>query len=365
MNNTVKSFEPDEYEGTVIIDQSGIFDYNNSTIWAYNKSAVKVKAKGVTLRNARIEVLGGKSYAIESDFTDLILENVEVRGNIRGIPSEPENWDLPSLISLGEFAPDCENIFYININVPVECSIINSLYGVEIFPVNLKKGENSVKITVSPIKENTILYGEIFIKSLVKRRICINGKAVADAPQIKQSDVPALKKGQRISIDEYINSTLKFVFEKKSVRKNMDIDGYAFLLGENGKAFCDSDLIFFGNPDSGNQAVTIGGDSNTPEISVNISKINSKYAKIAVCFAIYSEEDNSLNFSLVDSPAIKIFRNQKEIYKFSLDSLNIEKTVVSVELYKYKNQWKMNCIGSGYKDGLKKLCESYGIEVDD
>lgn len=358
-----KSFESGEYEGTLIIDKSGTVECNNSTFWAYNKNVVKIKASGVILKNARIELLSGNACAIDTDFPDLILENVEVKGNIKGLPFEPEIWSVPSLISLGEFASDCENIFCINIDVPVECHIENTLYGVEISPLNLKKGANSLRIAISPMRSNTILYGEIFIKSAVKRRIYINGKAVGNAPQIKQSDIPALRKGQRICIDEYYHNNLRFVFEKKSVRKNMDIDSYAFCLGENGKAYCDEDLIFFGNICSKDNSVKTGGDSQSPEVFVSLSKLDSRYSKIAVCFAIYGD-DSLLNFSLVDSPAVRIFSGEEEIYKFSLDSLNIEKTVVAIELYRYKNQWKMNCIGSGYRDGLKKLCESYGIEVD-
>lgn len=369
METISKSFESGEYEGTVIIDKSGIVECNNSTFWSYGKTTVKIKASGVTLKNARIEVLGGNVCAIETDFPDLVLENVEVRGNIKGMPSESENWNLPSLISLGEFAPECENTFYTSITVPMDCIIINNLYGVEISPLNMKKGSNQIKITVSPMRGNTILYGEIFTESKVKRRICISGKAVENAPQRKQtppvteSNVPVLKKGQRILIDEHFLNTFRFVFERKSVKRNMDIDVYTFLLGENGKAFCDEDLIFFGNTCSKDNSVQTGGDSKSPEVSVSLSKLDGRYSKIAVCFAIYGD-DSSLNFSLVESPVIHIFTNQNEICQFPLENLFTEKTVVAVELYRYKNQWKINCIGSGYRDGLKRLCESFGIEVD-
>lgn len=369
METISKSFESGEYEGTVIIDKSGIVECNNSTFWSYKKNTIKITASGVTLKNARIEVLGGNANAIETDFPDLILENVEVRGNIKGLPSEPENWNLPHVISLGEFASECENTFYTNITVPVDCNIINNLYGVGISPVNLKKGSNTIKITVSPMRSDTILYGEIFTQSTVKRRICISGKALENVPQknqnppVPESNILVVKKGQRILISEKFQHELKFVLERKSVKRDMDIDGYAFLLGENGKAFCDEDLIFFRNPSSKDNSVKTGGDSKSPEISVTLSKLDSRYSKIAVCFAIYGD-DRNLNFSLVESPVLHMFANQNEICQFRLENLFNEKTVVAVELYRYKNQWKINCIGSGYTDGLKRLCESFGIEVD-
>jgi len=380
MNDFSKFFEPSEYEGTIVIDRPGIVECSNSTFWANGKNVIEVKSSGVTIRNARIETVGkGGGFAIKTDFPDLILENVEVKGIVKGLAPESEIWKLPSIIPLGVFAPDIKNEFTVIIDVPQDCVIINDIYGLEISPMNLKKGSNSIKLSVSPMRGNTILYGEFFIKSVVKRRICISGRASVDfenfrspekisfsyhEPDIQNDNIISLKKGQRINIDEYSGNTLKFVFERKSVRRNMDIDGYSFLLGDNGKAFCDEDLIFFGNPSSEDNSVKISGDSNIPEISVNLSSVDSRYSKIAVCFAIYGK-DSTINFSLVDSPVIRIFSGKEEIYRFNLEALSIEKTVVAVELYKYKNQWKMNCIGSGYRDGLRKLCESYGIQVDE
>lgn len=368
MDNIIKNFNSGEYEGTIIIDRSGIVECNNSTFWANGKSVMIIKASGVTIRNARIEAGSKGGFAIETDSPDLILDNVEIKGNIKGLPSESENWNLPSVINLGDFPSDCENVFFIEITSPVNANIINDIYGLEISPAQLQKGKNNIKITVQPMKNNTIIYGEIFIKSTVKRRIYINGKSSDNANQIKQNtsapDIPYLLKGQRINFDQYCKNNMKFVLEKRSSRKNMDLDGYAFMLGENQKTFCDEDLIFFGNPVSKDNSVKITGDSNTPSIEVNLTNLNNKYKRISICFAIYGN-DNSLNFSLVDSPVMRIFSDQKEIYRFRLENLNVEKTVVSAELYLYKNTWKLNCIGSGYKDGLKKLCESYGVEVND
>lgn len=363
MEETIKSFDvkKDEYKGTLTIQKSGIYELSNSIIWSYKKSTIKVTAKGVTLKNARIVVIDGEGYAIETDFPDLILENIEVKGSIKGLPSEPENWNLPPVISLGEFKSESENTFFRNIEVPADCNIINNIYGLAISPMNLKKGNNQIKITVSPMHVNNILYGEIFIQSKVKRRICISGKAVKDIP--KNNNIPVLKKGQRIIIDEHFNGDFRFVFERKSVKRNMDIDAYVFLTGENKKAYCDEDLIFFGNPCSKDNSVKTGGDSKSPEVSVTLSKLDRKYSGISICFAIYGD-DRNLDFSLVELPVIHIFSNRNEICQFPLENLLDEKTVVAVEIYKYKNQWKLNCIGSGYRNGLKRLCESFGIEVD-
>lgn len=362
MEEKNKSFDikKGEYKGTITIQHSGTYELNNSIFWAYNESAIKITAPNVILKNARVEVIGKNGYAIETDFSDLMLENVEVKGKIKGLPSESENWNLPSLISLGEFASETENTFFKSLEVPENCNIINNIYGVTIYPMNLKKGSNQIKITISPMHSNNIICGEIFIQSKVKRRIYINGKAVKNAP--KKDNVYFLKKGQRIIIDENFNGDFKFVFESKSIKENMDIDAYVFLTDENKTVYNEDDFIFFSNPCSKDNSVKIGGNSKNPEVSVILSKLDKKYSRISICFAIYGDNKN-LNFLLAESPVIHIFSNQNEISQFPLENLHDEKAVVAFEIYKYKNQWRMNCIGSGYRDGLKKLCQSFGLEL--
>lgn len=53
----------------------------------------------------------------------------------------------------------------------------------------------------------------------------------------------------------------------------------------------------------------------------------------------------------------------KGIYYLPLDRISREKTLVGIELYRHRGAWKMKGVGSGYNDGLRRLCESYGIEV--
>jgi len=36
-----------------------------------------------------------------------------------------------------------------------------------------------------------------------------------------------------------------------------------------------------------------------------------------------------------------------------------------MEFYLYKGEWKISAVGAGYKDGMAKLCNRYGIEVVD
>ena len=52
----------------------------------------------------------------------------------------------------------------------------------------------------------------------------------------------------------------------------------------------------------------------------------------------------------------------KEICSYELEGLSEEKSAVAAEFYN-KGGWKLRTVGLGYKEALKTLCGSYGVEV--
>ena len=58
-------------------------------------------------------------------------------------------------------------------------------------------------------------------------------------------------------------------------------------------------------------------------------------------------------------------RADGERVSFLMEGLTAEATVVAMEFYLYKGEWKISAVGAGYKDGMAKLCNRYGIEVVD
>lgn len=408
---------PGEYAGPLVVDRACSIKGNMSVIWADSGPVLVIKAAGVKIENLRVEVTGnGEFTAISSEYPDAKLINVEVRGNVKGIPGEAEKWELPNVISLGDFAAEEDNRFRVKINAAGKATLESRAKALTITPGSLEKGENSVLLTADALKDNTILYGEIMVHSAVSRRIYVMGKARAGAPKYdvlepptiehnttdpvisasprasvfpmeqisehnisenlsknvnenitentgdnKNDNIKQAKKGQRIPISELGSENIKIVFEHKSADKSIEIDGYAFLLRENGKVTKDEDLVFFGNTESPDKSVRAG--SEEAFIEADLEKTEPSVAKIAVCFSVYG--DMQKNISSVKDPAVRIFGGGKEMYRFDLGDLSNEKTFVAVELYRYKGEWKLNFVGAGYKSGLKKLCESYGVEVEE
>lgn len=388
---------PGEYEGPLVVDRTCVIDGCQSTLWANNGPVLIVAAPNVMLKNLRIEVTGSPTdenarIAMKTNDPNTKLENVEVHGNVIGLAQEAENWDLPGIISLGEFAANKENTFAVNLQIPSEAILDSKVKDLRISPTHLSIGQNSLTLTTDKLRNNTILYGEIIIRSAVSRRIYVTGKALKDAPvhdealpvangptvslpvqvdppaeviapQVSDNNVQAIKRGQRISIKELQSSQIKIIYEHQSATPGLDIDSYCFAFRDNGKVSCDEDLIFFGNTEDKNQSIKSSTANSKPLVLIDLEKVDSAVSKIAVCYSIYGD-DSSQNFSKVISPMIRIFGGDKEVYRFELKDLTKEKTVVATEIYRYKGEWKMNFVGAGYNSGLKQLCEGYGVNVE-
>lgn len=72
------------------------------------------------------------------------LENIEVHGNVIGFSQEAENWDLPGIISLGEFAANKENTFAVWLQAPSEATLDSKVKDLRISPTHLSIGQNSI-----------------------------------------------------------------------------------------------------------------------------------------------------------------------------------------------------------------------------
>lgn len=163
---------PGEYEGPLVVDRACTIDGCRSTLWANNGPVLTVSAPNVTVKNLRIEVTGSPTdenarIAMKTNDPYTKLENIEVHGNVIGFSQEAENWDLPGIISLGEFAANKENTFAVSLQAPSEASLDSKVKDLRISPTHLSIGQNSLTLTTDELRSNTILYGEIMVRSAV------------------------------------------------------------------------------------------------------------------------------------------------------------------------------------------------------
>ncbi|MBQ3586036.1 MAG: TerD family protein, partial [Synergistaceae bacterium] len=135
----------------------------------------------------------------------------------------------------------------------------------------------------------------------------------------------------------------------------------------------DSEFIFYGNLQHSSGAVQHMGDNRTgigdgddEQIKIDLSKIPAGIEKIAFTVTIYEAEERKQNFGQVSNAFIRIYdeSNGKELIRYDLgEDFSVETAVVVGELYRQGAEWKFNAVGSGFKGGLKALCQNYGVNI--
>lgn len=155
---------------------------------------------------------------------------------------------------------------------------------------------------------------------------------------------------------------------------SIEVDFSAFLLSATSKVTRDEDLIFYGNPQGPNQSITViennkmnyAGITDNAQLSINLQSIPLQYEKISFALTIYEGEKRKQNFSLIDGAYLRIVDpvSGQEIIRYNIGkAFSVETAIVVGELYRYKGEWKVNAIGSGYSGGLEALCGSFGVEI--
>lgn len=390
-----------EFEGPVYITKPLHLVGKNTTLWAKRGSIIEITSPSVTIEGLRVELTEDDAHtpAIVTKYPAEVRD-VEVFGGVSGFGSEDGYFDMPRTLDLGAFAAEEKNTYLMTINVPAEADIVCGTQGVEFSPKHIPAGRSEVVITVSGIGTQMFLYAEVLLKTRFTRRIYLTGRPSADVPKAEMlrvftapdraaeehvsedsrsvgtaytdivsaprfepvCDMPLLemKRGQRVALYQYIGNkcTISFTCTKP---QDIDIDPYLFMLDEHEHSFGDSGLIFFGNETSEHgEAEYYPADGH---IGIDLEKTDYRVQKITLAYSVYAG-DKYKNFSRVRAPRISVSAGGRERIAFEMDGLADETTVVAVEIYRYKGEWKMSAVGSGYREGIARLCNRYGIEVE-
>lgn len=402
--NTEITLPSGEFEGPVTIEKPLRIIGNTTTVWAKKSPAIVVRSVGVTLENLRAELTEASSEdaVIRAEYP-CDVKNIEVLGTVRGFGNEDGFFDVPRTIDLGEFLSDEENSFRMTLNVPDKTEIICGVREVVFEPKILSRGKNEVTVKVSGISLQTYLYAEVLFKSKFTRRTYLLGrpsktaskaenKLIYEAPQREfssvfssadvsssaaagqKSDIISMSdsvdmslekldmtRGMRVPLKKYLGTNFKVFFSCNNIPTDTDIDPYVFLLDESGKAPADSFLVFFGNERSDNgEVVYFPKDGH---IEIDLAKADCRIKKITLAYSIYAGS-SSKNFSKVTAPRVSLWTDTERV-SFAMNGLNDVTTAVALEFYIYKGDWKISAVGAGYRDGMARLCESCGIQVEE
>jgi len=383
----------DIYLAPLVINRPCKIYGNGAVVLCREDANIQVKSENVEFNDLCIEPDNRETCAtpLIQCRNDTIFNNVIVRGMIDNGTSINDDKDLPSVLDLGDFRSEMENTFFMDLTVGEDCILSCTTQSIKITPNRLKMGKNIITLRTTKVRNDVIIYTKLLLTGVATREIVVRGRALNTAdihnesdltrydgsesalkesirinalpPNIKENKLAVLKKGQRFLINGS-NSEVKLQLAYENKAKQFDVDGYVFLLDETGKAGKDNNLIFWGNKSSEDGSVIMTDDGAESFFSISLDKVSDSIKKIAVCYSIYGD-NASETFRYVIQPYIRIFVDGIENERYYMSDLQNEKTIVAVELYLHKGCWKLSCIGSGYRNGLKKLCEEYGLEVTD
>ena len=100
-------------------------------------------------------------------------------------------------------------------------------------------------------------------------------------------------------------------------------------------------------------------------VIINLKNLDEKYHRIVISISVYEAEIGGVSLGEIRSIYCRIVTNEgKEILRYDVnEGLTMETALVIVEIYRYRGQWRIAAVGSGFNGGLKALCLSYGVEV--
>lgn len=396
-----------EFEGPVYITKPLRLVGQNTTIWTRRGSVIEITCAGAAVESLRAELTeGSPSDAAVVTHFPADVHDVEIVGGVKGFGAEDGSFDVPKTIALGDIPPQEESSFVLTVNVPVQTQIKCATAGLTFIPQTLPAGRSELEIRVSGMNAQTFLFAEVLFCSRFVRRVYLSGKAVNGAQPITRrvlytaplrgqsagapatpaaSATPAvnaanatdviaideeqplydlplleLRKGQRVGLKQYIGGEceIRFTCDKPA---GMDIDPYVFELDVNERSFSDRGLVFFGNESGANgEARYFPSDGH---ISLDLDKMDHRVQRVALVYSVYAGGP-ARSFAQVKNARVTMSSRGRERIVFELDGLTTETTIVAVEIYLYKGEWKLCAVGAGYRDGMARLCNHYGIEVE-
>ncbi|EPY2302641.1 MAG: TerD family protein [Clostridium sp.] len=185
-------------------------------------------------------------------------------------------------------------------------------------------------------------------------------------------------RGQKISLNQKSPNLSKLMVAleweiKNDFNKKLELDTSIFMVDKNNTTL-EQDFIFYSNLKSTQGGVALKSDHNSnlkngydEVVQLDLTKIPLNIEKLAFTVTIYEAEERRKTFKNISNAYFRLIDTytKKEILNYKFDEqLSDETAVVVAEIYRYKGEWKINCIGSGFRGGLKALCDNYGIETE-
>lgn len=272
-------------------------------------------------------------------------------------------------------------------------------YGNLLIETSIKQSNNSNIILGTPqsINENTSntnnnntsrnsinQNSQNHVNKNVSSSICHNTPSASNTVDkklrnsINTSISTIMKKGQKLSLTQKTPNLSKLMIglewdTNSKANSILDIDASIFMVDKNNTTL-EENFIFYNNPKSRCSGILLNGDHNSnlkkafnETVQLNLNLIPLHIHKLAITITIDDADIKNQRFGQISNGHFVIIDalSKKEILSYNFnENLSIETAVVVAEIYRYKDDWKINTIGSGFRGGLDALCDNYGIETE-
>lgn len=404
-----------ELEGNFIVRKSCKINGNGSLLWSNSGPVLVVDAENVQLDNLKIELTNSNlppeqyiSVFCRSD--DTVFTNVEVNGAILGIKDEEQFWGLPRIIDIGTFEAEKEHAYIMEIYSPVDAEISCNFHDVSLSAQVLTQGYNTITVNIGKIRNGSVLYGNIVIKSAVERCIILCGTAgnentFADGEMLYTVDREApvryaemLKNLDYVQLATMPEPELETVepeteeIDEEPAESNeenvliapgkrlpiapkqykieltgeqkikMDIDAYLFMLNSGGKVSADKRMIFFGNDHSDCGSVTYLNAPDKRVMYVDFRRIPADVSMMVLLFSIYGNNPDHTFDKLSNGDISILCENGVHMHLPLADNIN-KRTLLAVAFERTEGIWEMIPSGKGIGLPLEEICRGYGVTV--
>lgn len=142
----------------------------------------------------------------------------------------------------------------------------------------------------------------------------------------------------------------------KSQGFQSEVDPSAFMLNMDNKVRGDNDFIFFNQPSTPNQSLTLQTSNESSKFLIDLNKIDADINKIAITLVI----DGPNSVAHLNNLRLNI--EGVAFFEVPLQSRQ-EKALIIGEIYRHKGDWKFRAQGQGFNGGLEPLAINYGVDV--
>lgn len=175
-----------EFEGPFVLRRRIMLVGERTTLWSRKGPVLTVEAAGTRLSGLNLEVTkpeggGWDTVCLASRSQEIGLEEVCVNGAVSGLGEEDAGFLLPQVLDLGAFPAGRRCRFWVTLTVPAAAELESRIEGLSAAPFRLVPGVNRVELSLAPVEDGVLIYGELAVKSRLIRTILVGGRCTASA----------------------------------------------------------------------------------------------------------------------------------------------------------------------------------------